>query len=293
MSSRSFAAISVLSLTTVWFALAQTNAPSTGPITGQWTIGKSDSPDKVRFSITRTSPNHNMNSSSDAPVSQFRGITPAQLGSAAGVARFELVRDAGTFQFEGYLQNGGGGGNFVFTPNPNFGNELRSFGFKAELTNDKIFTMAVHDVSATYIRDMNSLGIRPDSEDKLVTMRIHGVSPEFVRSFKDLGYNELSADKLVTMRIHGVSADFAKSLKDMNYNSVTPDQMVTMKIHGASIEFMKAINALGYDHPTIDQFVTMRIHGVTPEYIQKTRNMGMGNLSIDKLVNLRIHGVVE
>lgn len=289
MSRKIYAAISVLGLSATWFALAQSNAP----ITGQWTISSIGLQDKVRFGIQRTSPNHNMNSSLDAPLSQFRGIMRAQIDSTGTLARFELVRDAGIFHFEGYLQNGGGGGNFSFTPNPNYPSELRSFGFAGNLTEDKVFAMAVHDVSVAYIRDMNALGIRPDSEDKLITMRIHAVTPEYVRSFKDLGYSELSADKLVTMRIHAVSTDFARGLKDMGYNSVTTDQMVTMRIHGVSLDFIKEIDALGYDHPTVDQLVTMRIHAVSPEFIRKTRNLGMGNLSIDKLVNLRIHGVVE
>jgi hypothetical protein len=289
MSRKICASISVLGLSVAWFALAQSNAP----ITGQWTIGNAGSPDKVRFSIQRTGPNHNMNSSSDAPLSQFTGVSRAPIDSTGSMARFDLIRDAGTFHLEGYLKNGSGGGNFVFTPNRAYANELRSLGFAGNLTDEKVFTMGVHDVSAAWIRDLNALGIRPDSEDKLITMRIHGVTPEFVRGFKDLGYSELSADKLVTMRIHGVNTEFARGLKDMGYNAVSTDQMVTMRIHGASLEFIKSINALGYDHPAIDQLVTMRIHGVSPEFIQKTRNLGMGNLPIDKLVNLRIHGVVE
>src|ERR1041385_9177912 len=107
MSRKRYAAISVLGLGAAWFALAQSNAP----VTGQWTIGNSGSPDKVRFGSQRTGPNHNMNSSSDAPLSQFSGITRAQIDSTGAVVRFELVRDAGTFRLEGYLQNGTGGGN--------------------------------------------------------------------------------------------------------------------------------------------------------------------------------------
>jgi hypothetical protein len=289
MSRKTYAAISVLLLSAASLALAQSNAL----ITGQWTIGSFGSPDKVRFGIQRTSLNHNMNSSSDAPLSQFHAIMGGQLDSAGGLVRFDLVRDAGTFHLEGYMRNGSGGGNFTFAPNPNYANQLRSLGFAGNLTDEKVFSMAIHDVSSAYIRDMNGLGIRPDSEDKLIAMRIHGVTPEYVRGFKDLGYSELGADKLVTMRIHGVSAEFARGLKDMGYNAVTPDQMVTMRIHGATLEFVKEINALGYDHPNVDQLVTMRIHGVSPEFIRKTRSLGMGNLSIDKLVNLRIHGVVE
>jgi hypothetical protein len=117
------------------------------------------------------------------------------------------------------MRNGSGGGTFTFVGNPNYANELRSIGFAGNLTDEKVFSMALHDVSSAYIRDMNALGIRQDSEDKLITMRIHGVTPEYVRGFKDVGYSELSADKLVTMRIHGVSNEFARGLKDMGYNS--------------------------------------------------------------------------
>src|SRR5579871_1767970 len=154
MSRKIYAAISVLGLSACWLALAQSN----GPIAGQWTIASTGSPDKVRFGIQRTSANNNMNSSSDAPLSQFRGITRGQIDSGGAVARFDLVRDAGTFHMEGYLQNGGGGGNFTFTPNPNYASELRSFGYTSDLTDEKVFALAVHDVSGAYIRDMNALG---------------------------------------------------------------------------------------------------------------------------------------
>src|SRR5215472_18604854 len=230
MSRIVYFALSALILSAAYFALAQNGAL----ITGQWTIGGPVLQDKIQFTIQRSAgANAHMSSSSPVGLVQLRGLIRAQLDSPGNVVRFELVRDSGTFRLEGYLRSGGGGGSFVFLPNPNFASEMRSLGFPG-LSNEKVFTMAVHDVSAAYVRDLNTLGVRPDSTDQLITMRIHNVTVEYVRAFKDLGYTDLSPDKLVTMRIHGVTPEFAQSLKNLGYNSVSADQMVTMRIHGAS-----------------------------------------------------------
>jgi hypothetical protein len=264
-------------------------------ITGQWTVGGLVVQDKIQLSIQRTAgPDSHMSSSSPVPLAQLTGLARTQLDSPGAVVRFELVRDAGTLRFEGYTKNSGGGGAFTFSPNPKFEAEMRSLGFSG-LTDEKVFTMAVHDVSAAYVREMNALGIRPESTDQLITMRIHGVTAEYAGAFKSMGYaaSDLTPDKLVTMRIHGVSPEFARELKSLGYNSVSPDQMVTMRIHDASTDFIKEVAALGYNHPSVDQLVTMRIHGVTAEFIRKTRSQGLGNLSIDQLVNVKIHGIVD
>jgi hypothetical protein len=281
-------AISVAAAGVLCAALAQNRSP----LTGQWTLGGSTTQDKLQLTISRTSANHNTNSSSPIALSELRGLTQAQLSSAGSNVRFEIARDAGTMQFEGFVRNGGGGGTFVFSPNPNFSNEMRSLGY-ADVNDEQVFTMAVHDVSLAYLRDLSALGVRPESSGQLITMRIHNVTPEYVRDFQTIGYTGLTPEKLVTMRIHGVTGDFARELKSMGYNSVSPEQMVTMRIHGASTEFIKEVVSLGYSHPAIDQLVTMRIHGITPDFIRKTRSQGLGNLPIEQLVSLKIHGIVE
>jgi hypothetical protein len=289
MSQKSYCAIGVLVCSVLCFSavLAQNGSA----ITGQWTMGGFVIQDQVQLSIQRRSGNSNMSSSSALPLSQLRGLTRAHLESAGTLVRFDVVRDAGTLQFQGYLQGGAGGGTFVFTPNTSFAGEMQALGYSG-LTEEKVFTMAVHDVSATYVRAVQAEGIRPESTNKLITMRIHNVTIEFIRGLKDLGYSELKPDKLVTMRIHGVTIDFARTLQGMGYTA-TPDQMVTMRIHGASEDFIREVQALGYNRPPINQLVTMRIHGVTPEYIRQTRARGLGDLPIEQLIQLKIHGVLD
>jgi hypothetical protein len=291
MSQKSYCAIGVLACIAICFSAVL--AQNSSPITGQWTIGGFLIQDQVQISIQRRSGNSSMSSSSALPLSRLRGLTRAHLDSAGTLVRFDVVRDAGTLQFQGYLQSGAGGGTFTFIPNSSYAGEMQALGYSG-LSDEKIFAMAVHDVSTAYIRAMHAEGIRPESADKLITMRIHNVTIEYVRSLRDLGYStELTPDKLVTMRIHGVTTDFAGALKSMGYSSVTPDQMVTMRIHGASEDFIKEVQALGYNRPPVNQLVTMRIHGVTPEFIRQTRARGLGNLPIDQLVRLKIHGILD
>jgi hypothetical protein len=187
----------------VCFAVAQDRLP----ITGQWTLGGPAVSGHEQLTIQRSSGSSSMSSSSPVPLAQLRGLTGTQLDSSGSVARFELVRDAGTLRFEGFLKNGGGGGTFTFAPNPDFAAAMRKLGFStgiAGLSDEKVFAMAVHDVSTGYMKDMNALGIHPDSTDQLVTMRINGVTPEYIRKARSLVSGNLSIDQLVSLRIHGI-----------------------------------------------------------------------------------------
>ena len=235
-------------------------APAEEAITGQWMIDPTPLPDQVELTLHRS----NHTNSSSLPVNQLKGLSRAQMESPDGLTvRFEMTRDAGRLACEGYFKHGHGAGQFVFSPNANFISDMRALGY-SNLSQEQVFSMAVHDVTRKYVRDLRSLGVTTTSPDELVTMRIHGVETEFIRELNQLGYRTVSTDQLVTMRIHEATTEFIKQLK-----------------------------ALGYDHPSIDQLVTMRIHGVTPAYIQDLHTRGMKSLSIDQLVSLRIHGITD
>jgi len=290
MSGKFYVGISVLVCSVIFMSFAF--GQNSSPITGQWTISGPVFQDHVMLRIQCCgNSKSNMNTSSPLPLNQLRGLTRSQLESSNSVARFEIVREAGTLSLQGYIQNGAGGGIFTFSPNAGFIGEMRALGYSG-LSDETVFALAVHDISAGFVRDMNALGIRPESTEQLLTMGIHNVTVEFARDLQGLGYSDLSPTKLVTMRIHGVTTDFARELKSMGYSPST-DQMVTMRIHGVSTDFIREVEALGYNHPSIETLVTMRIHGVTPDFINRTRSRGMGNLTINQLVDLKIQGILK
>src|SRR5713226_9762945 len=122
-------------------------------------------------------------------LNAFTGLTEAQMQSATEVpVQFDLVREAGTIHFSGNFANVDGVGRFKFTPNSGYAATLSNLGVSIGDTSDEtLFSLAMHDVSTSFIREMQSLGLRGDA-GQYITFRIHGVTAQFVREMKDLGY---------------------------------------------------------------------------------------------------------
>src|SRR5580704_2959994 len=113
----------ILAIVPLYVLMGQSGSP-TGSITGQWTLELL--PQGVQFSIHRTWGGHNnYSSSSSYDFDDFRGLTRARV-EAGGPAKFEMLRDAGALACEGTFRNGGGGGTFLFSPDPQYVSSMRS-----------------------------------------------------------------------------------------------------------------------------------------------------------------------
>src|SRR5215218_3343098 len=70
------------------------------------------------------------NSSFGIELDKLVGLTRDQMLSPMGMTvRFQLKRDAGTFDFEGWFRQGNGSGHFNFTGNSSFNSDLTRLGF--------------------------------------------------------------------------------------------------------------------------------------------------------------------
>jgi hypothetical protein len=281
---------------------------------GDWVVKHSDTAGKVDFSLIESHHGGRSSSESDWPLSALQGLDTTKPGRQD--VHFTIVRDAGKFECEGFLDNGEGAGLFHFYPDAKYPAEMQALGFSS-VDEDKQFSMAVQDVSLAFAREMRNFqgldtdnliafrifgvntffihdlraaGLKATDSDKLVAFRIHGVSPEMVRSLHQAGYNP-DEDTLIAMRIHGVTPEWMEQLKKEGYEHVSLDNLIAFRIHGVSPEFIEKLKGLGYSHPDPDQLIAMRIHGVTPQFIADLRSRGMQNLSIDQLVAMKIHGI--
>jgi len=60
---------------------------------------------------------------------------------------------------------------------------------------EKAFSLAMHDVSRQFIRDLTSLGFtRAFPSTSWSTCAIHGASPAYIRELNGLGYEHLAVD---------------------------------------------------------------------------------------------------
>ncbi len=218
--------VSVLTVIALW-AMAAWSLDSQS---GDWTLSKSEVQGSIHFSLIRNNAHGgNFQSSSDWPLSQFQGLNVTPSGRHD--VKFAVVREAGRFECEGFLNSGEGAGLFRFLPNPQYVEQMKALGFEG-IDGDKQMAMAIHDVTVEFARQMQAEHITGLDTDKLIAFRIHGVSPEFIGKLRDLGYTHPEADQLIAFRIHGVTPDYIVKLQSRGMHDLSAEQLISLRIHG-------------------------------------------------------------
>jgi len=254
--------------------------------------------------------------STTIPLDRVEGLA-AILTGPGGPAHYSLKREAGTFDFEGTVRSGVGGGTFSFTPSAAFAEELvkRGFGkptlvdqgklawadvgfaFLDELqaqkyerpTLQQLVNGAEHGVSRTYLREMSDLGYRVGSIDALIRLRDHGVDAGFVRDIRAEGFNAVSVDDLVRMRDHGIDPNYIRDLQTLGYGALSLEQLVDARNHGIDGGYVRSLRSLGYSL-SLEQLADARNHGVDADYVSALRQLGY-QLTLEELIAARNHGV--
>src|SRR5207245_9767983 len=131
--------------------------------------------------------------------------------SSGAHVQFQLRRDAGTFNCEGWFKDGNGSGHFTFAPNAAFAAELKKQGY-GEPTYEQQFSMAMSDVSLAFIKELKNQGYEKPTVDELAQLGNHGVRLEYIQGLKSLGYMVKATEWLRCMRAHGVRVTFLRDL---------------------------------------------------------------------------------
>lgn len=259
---------------------------ATSGIRGTWSVVV-DGSARTQLTIVRDDSNWGQGiKRSDIPLSD------AQINSSTETpVHFAFNRDAGVIDFTGSFQSGQGVGRFVFTPNTSYISTLKSLGVSSDelLDDDRLFSLAMHDVSTQFIRDMQDLGYREDLQS-YVRFKIHGVTTDYVREMRSLGYDKLTAEDLVRFRIHGVTPQFVRDMKGLGFETA-PEDLVRFRIHNVSPEYVKTMRDLGVSGISSESIVRMRIHNVTTDYVRELGDLGYKALAAEDLVRMRIHDV--
>ena len=250
-------------------------------------------------------------------LNRLEGLTDAMLSGGRGDLRFNLKRDAGTFEFEGVFRNGVGAGTYTFVPSTTYPAELVrrgyarptaeqqyalalgdvGFAFLDELNRqrypkediDTLVRAADHGVQYEYLRGMGEAGYRLGQLEPLIRMRDHGVDPAYIEGLRDNGLSGLSADDLVRARDHGVDPGYVRDLRELGHR-LGLDELVRARDHGVDPTYIRALRSHGYDRLSIEQLITARDHGVDAGYVESMRKLGF-KLTIEELRNARDHGV--
>jgi hypothetical protein len=267
-------------------AVAQT------PDQGTWRIYYAPSNERVQLTFEDYENGGRRHGSTSFGVrpTELRGLPLSQLSSYNGPVRFQLVRDAGTFNFEGQLRDGHGTGFFTFAPDSRFPQQLSSRGYERP-TMDQQYWLAMHDMGYAMLDALRVQGYDRPSVDELVVMGMHGANLDYMKSLSAAGYRVGSTHRLVTLRDHGVSRDFIGALTDAGYRNLSLDDLQQLRDHGVTPDFIASLRRFGFTDLTTGQLLEARDHGVTESFVEDFRDLGYTDISLRDFVRMRDHGV--
>ncbi len=233
------------------------------PFTGEWMVkfykrGTS----VVWFLLRERTAEGSLNARSfEIAPNQLQGLTEAQAFADGASAKFQLVRDAGTFTCEGWFKNGFGAGQFTYNANPNFAAEMRSLGYE-NLSSETQYLMATHDVGIAFINDLKSVGYGHLTAEQMLRMGMHDAGARYVRELASVGYTNLDTDRVIRLRNHEVTAKFISGLASVGYGHLSVEELVRLHNHGIDAAYIERVKAQGHNNPSVEQLVRLRNHEV-------------------------------
>ncbi len=286
--------LGVLSLVWACYPVSDVTYSNQETTASQWLIEYRTGEEKVhltmRYMRKRNDGYGYSNTGFTISPDQLIGLTREQAMSAGAVVKFQLKRDAGTFNFEGWFKEGNGAGHFTFSPNASFAAELNRQGYGTP-TAEQQLSMAMQDVGFGLINELKAQGYDQPTLEQLVKMGNHGVKLEYVQGLKQLGYNLKSVDYLIKMRDHGVTLNFIRELAGLGYTGLAPEELIRTRDHGVTPSFINEFMAAGYSKLTLDEWIKLRDHGVSTKFVKELEALGYSRLPIDELRRMRDHGV--
>lgn len=259
-------------------------------ISGDWTakVKQTDKGPALWLSLNRNTDarKSGFQMSGEIPLQDFTGLNP----NANSNVQFTLTHDAGTVFFDGLFKDGKGVGDFKFTPSNGFIATMRKLGYSDGLTTEKLFTMAVLDVSANFIKELKSIGYdRPDL-DQLIGMRALGVTIEFAREAQGWGYGKLSPNDLIEIKAMGINPDYIRSMKSMGFSDLSLRKLIELKALGVNEDYAREMRSLGFENLTMNQLIEMKAMGITADYVKKMRSLGLKDVSVNELIQIKATG---
>lgn len=258
---------------------------------------------------------------SDVARAELASLTAEQLAAGySGPLRFTLVREAGSFTFDGKVRDGVADGTYTFAADSRYSDALAVAGYErpseaqqfrlaltgidmklvrqihdlgyAQPTTAELVRMGTHGVNLDYVLSMAPVADRLGTVARLTTLRDHGVDLAYVAELERLGYTNLSADAMMAMRDHGIDSVYITELADAGYIHLPPAKLIKAREHGVTGDYARAMREAGFSRLTIDELGKLKDHDITAAFAEQIRRTASaGGVTADDLVRAKLRGV--
>jgi len=262
---------------------------SQNPSAGHWAAERTSAADVLSIRLQMHPKSGGGMASFRLPLHKLEGLTQADISRGGAPVRFRLVRDAGTITCEGTFTNGKGAGEWTFTPDAAFAAAVSPT--YRNLSEGDLLSLALADVSPSYLRELREVGYTNLSVEQLAAMRTNAISADYIRGLKSVGYAELPTEDLVALRSNGITVEVINTYRGLLEDEIPASQYIALQSNGVTAAYVASLRSVGYKNLTASEALGLRVHGVTKDFVEKVNARGRKNLSVEQLIEMRVRGV--
>jgi len=187
------------------------------------------------------------------------GLTMEALSGQRHSVRFELRRDAGTFECQGIATDGRGNGAFRFKPDPLYANAIIENGL-APLTLHQHIQAGMFDISSSFVQAIVAIGVPDLAFSQLIGLKIFRITPDDV-SLLHIHFPSAGLDDIRSLALSKVTASYMQALRRAEISNLSVENVCALRAFGVDATFIEDLAVKGQRGLSIDEIVRLYSDG--------------------------------
>jgi beta-lactamase regulating signal transducer with metallopeptidase domain len=243
--------------------------------------------DKLRIQFKSDEDENDWGSSSDFMLSEFSALPKDKTGE------FTLTREAGTIVFKGKFEGNKGLGDYKFTANKEYVNNMSANGISG-ITEEESFAFFLINIRLDYAKMLKQNGYNVTKEE-LIPLAALKIDASFIAQWKENGFTDISANDLIATKSLGIDREYIADIRKAGYKNITVDQLISFKAQHISGDYInglrKATNAEAEekdtDIPDANDITAFKALEIDADFIKSFKDAGYKDISHSDLTALK------
>lgn len=157
-------------------------------------------------------------------LSEFKDLPRDKAGT------FTMTRDPGVMEFKGKFEGNKGMGDYKFTANKAYVDEMKKEGIDVTKDRDAMVFFFVN-VTRSYVPMLKKQGFTDIDKDKLIPLAALDVNESYITSIKQ-AFPNIDLEQLIPFRALNIDKAYIDEIRNAGYKNLSTDKVITFKAQG-------------------------------------------------------------
>lgn len=243
--------------------------------------------DKIRIQFKSDEDENDWGSNSDFMLSEFSDLPKDKAGE------FTLTREAGTIVFKGKFEGNKGLGDYKFTVNKDYLNNMSANGISG-ITEEESFAFFLINIKLDYVKMLKQSGYKVTKEE-VIPLAALKIDASFIAQWKENGFTDISANDLIATKSLGIDGNYIADIRKAGYKNITVDQLISFKAQHISGDYIKGLRKASNgeaeekdtDLPDANDISAYKALEIDADFIKSFKDAGYKDISHSDLTALK------